>query len=67
MKEYPETHQTGHLTIEPEKIQRIYKNVDVGIQIAEDGRIWLCVEGQAFARFTPTLRGGKDENRKGNH
>jgi hypothetical protein len=25
----------------------------VGLQYADDGRIWLCVNGVAFIRFTP--------------
>ncbi|QIG58291.1 hypothetical protein SEA_SKOG_139 [Gordonia phage Skog] len=28
--------------------------VDLGIQIAWDGRVWLCVNGQAFLRFKPS-------------
>ena len=27
---------------------------DFGIQIAEDGRVWICINGIAFIRFTPT-------------
>jgi hypothetical protein len=50
MKELPETHQKGLLTVEQEFKNGIY---DVGIQIAEDGRIWLCVDGEAFIRFKP--------------
>jgi hypothetical protein len=39
----------------------------IGIQIAEDGRIWLCINGIAFIRFSPHIdgkmskeKGGKD-------
>ena len=27
---------------------------DFGIQIAQDGRVWICIDGIAFVRFTPT-------------
>jgi len=27
---------------------------DFGIQIAEDGRVWVCLDGVSFIRFTPT-------------
>ncbi len=46
-----ETHVKGFLTVE--HILNIQSEVDLGIQIAEDGRIWICVDGQAFLRFTP--------------
>lgn len=59
VKEYPELHMKGHLTVEPEKIERLYRDADVGIQIAEDGRIWLCVNGQSLIRFVPSREGGE--------
>ena len=52
IKEYPEIHQKGILTIE----QLPDKNLtycDLGIMISSDGRIWLCVDGVAFIRFKP--------------
>ena len=27
---------------------------DFGIQIAEDGRVWICIDGVAFIRFVPS-------------
>ena len=59
VKEYPETHQHGLISIEnvPEKL---IINGDIGIQIASDGRIWICIDGQAFIRFKP-LKPTKDE------
>ena len=50
MKEYPETHQTGFISIEniPDKKAIIG---DLGIQISKDGRIWVCVDGVALLRF----------------
>lgn len=55
MKDYPETHQHGMLSIEnKEAIEALDKGgVDFGIQISTDGRIWICVNGMAFLRFKP--------------
>jgi len=52
MEPYEELHQEGMLSIEMDlpKGQHIG---DVGIQVARDGRIWLCYNGQAFIRFKP--------------
>ena len=59
MKEYPETHQTGYLSVE-QIIPTNLKECDFGIQIAKDGRVWVCVNGMAFLRFKPSQRiGGK--------
>lgn len=55
MKVVPETHQTGSLLIEnvPEVLAMDGTNCDVGLQTSADGRIWLCVNGVAFVRFSP--------------
>jgi len=29
------------------------RNTDLGIQIADDGRVWICVNGVALLRFKP--------------
>ncbi len=36
---------------------------DLGIQIAADGRVWICIDGIAFLRFSPHKDGkmGKDK------
>jgi len=54
-KDFPETHKQGLLSIENlEHIQAMNKmDCDVGVQIAYDGRIWLCVNDVAFIRFKP--------------
>ena len=49
--EIQETHITGHLSVEAEFSSLV--NCDFGIQISEDGRIWICINGQAFIRFKP--------------
>lgn len=53
VKEYPEMHQKGFLTIECPMSS--LKECDFGIQIAEDGRVWICVDGEVFLRFRPLL------------
>ena len=30
---------------------------DLGIHIAKDGRIWVCINGAAFLRFSPHVDG----------
>lgn len=39
--------------LEPFTVQKC----DVGIQVATDGRIWVCINGAAFLRFKPDLMG----------
>ena len=67
VKEYPETHQHGLISIEevPDSIywsftRGQFKNVlvvgDLGIQVAKDGRIWICIDGVTFLRFKPETR-----------
>ena len=60
IKPYQETHQQGFMSIEniPVDIENLTATAircDFGIQIAEDGRIWICIDGIAFIRFRPTL------------
>lgn len=60
MKEYPETHQHGTISMEsmPEKLHYTHlMRGDFGIQIAEDGRIRVCIDGVAFIRFSPHADG----------
>lgn len=57
---YPETHQYGVLMIEnAEQIVTLNAIMpcDFGVQIAEDGRVWICVNGISFLRFSPHLDG----------
>jgi hypothetical protein len=64
MKEYLETHQQGHIVIEnvPLGLRTFdwstghgYMQGDFGVQIAKDGRVWICIDGVAFLRFDPRL------------
>jgi hypothetical protein len=50
--EYPVLHQTGMLSVEMDLRGGTHIG-DVGIQIACDGRIWLCYDGGAYIRFKP--------------
>lgn len=52
MKEVKETHQKGLISIENIPDQRSFIG-DLGIQIAKDGRVWVCINGIAFLRFKP--------------
>jgi len=63
MKELKETHWKGVISIEnldsiithlkdPSK----YIEGDFGIQIAKDGRVWICINGVAFIRFRPEVK-----------
>jgi streptogramin lyase len=58
---YPVTYQVGHLSIENgeviKKLEELgkLKDCSVGVQVASDGRIWVCVNGLAFLRFKPSL------------
>lgn len=49
---YEETHQKGLITIEQNLISG-GEIGDFGIQIAPDGRVWICVDGIAIIRFKP--------------
>ena len=61
MKAYPETHQRGYLTIE-ETLSNHLADCDFGIQIAKDGRVWICIDGRAFLRFHPdSTKGDRNE------
>jgi len=54
MKKIPEIleiHQKGLLSIEKKNVDS--QICDIGIQTAEDGRIWICINGEAFIRFKP--------------
>ena len=55
--EYPETHQVGMISLEnipKDMIEERMIEGDFGIQIASDGRVWICVDGVAFIRFKPS-------------
>ena len=49
-------YQHGQMTLDnPELIQRLdLTDCEFGVQISEDGRVWVCVNGIAFLRFKPS-------------
>lgn len=54
MKLIPETHQRGALDLDLAAAKGVdVMDCDVGLQTAEDGRIWLCLNGRALVRFKP--------------
>lgn len=55
MIEVPETHQIGHCSVEnADLIERLdLQDCDFGLQVSEDGRVWVCVNGIAWIRFKP--------------
>lgn len=60
MKEYPEQHAEGIISIEKIPDSKLIKG-DLGIQISKDGRVWICIDGIAFLRFRPFLKNEKEE------
>lgn len=54
---FKEQHSKGHISID--NPPTISAEDDLGIQISEDGRVWICVNGISFLRFTPTTRHDK--------
>lgn len=50
--ELKETHTQGFLSVERNIESSL--DCDFGIQIAKDGRVWICIDGVAFLRFKPT-------------
>ncbi len=50
IKEYEETHQKGLISIEKDLKAGLYEG-NFGVQIAKDGRVWICIDGQSFIRF----------------
>lgn len=61
--EVPEFHQQGSIGITDldEIIPMLQlaaskgEQVDVGLQVNHEGRIWLCVNGMALIRFKPNM------------
>ena len=52
MKPYPEAHAQGLVSFGDDFEQREFVG-DIGLQIAADGRIWVCVDGINVLRFKP--------------
>ena len=52
MREYPEQHDQGIITLEniPEKP---FIKGDLGIQVSPSGKVWICIDGVCLLRFAP--------------
>lgn len=63
----PETHMDGIIEITDTADGTPLRKTlgDIGILIAEDGRIWVCVNGVALLRFKP-FKSKTDDYRKEN-
>ena len=57
VSEYGPVYQYGHLSIEnTELIEQLHLgDCQFGIQVASDGRVWVCVNGIAWIRFKPAV------------
>ena len=60
-KEMEETHCKGNISIENIPYDKIV-NGDLGIQISENGKVWICIDGIAFLRFNPHIKGYTNGN-----
>ena len=60
VRPYPETHQHGSISIEYPLPQGLVEG-DLGILVASDGRVWVCVDGVALLRFKPSTVYIKEE------
>jgi hypothetical protein len=60
MSEFPETHRQGFVQIHNQDLIDTIDlhDCDLGVQIATDGRVWVCINGVAFLRFKPAPRPG---------
>ena len=58
---YERTSSEGFISIESMPEKTAFKGI-VGLKVAEDGRIWVCLDGISFIRFSPIREdyNGKD-------
>lgn len=56
-KEVKEFHQQGFLSVEEPFPSMV--DCDFGLQVANDGRVWVCINSQAFIRFKPACKNKK--------
>ena len=53
ISEYGPLYQEGHLSMYRDAWPPDAQNCQVGVQVASDGRIWICIDGASFLRFKP--------------
>ena len=51
---YKETHQQGVISIDHLPSVSL-ADADLGVQIASDGRVWICINRVSVIRFRPRL------------
>lgn len=58
MIEVPEIHATGFVQLHNHDLieQMDLQDADLGLQVARDGRLWVCINGVAFLRFKPRVK-----------
>ena len=57
---YKETHQQGIISIDKDiDVSSFYG--DIGVLIASDGRLWICIDGESFIRFKPEITQFKEK------
>ena len=59
MQELKETHTQGFMSVDNSMESNL--DCDFGIQIAKDGRVWICINGVAFIRFKPASKTDKEK------
>jgi hypothetical protein len=52
--EYPQTTQSGYISVEEDMRAGMLKG-EFGFQVADDGRVWICVNGISVIRFKPFI------------
>jgi hypothetical protein len=57
VKEYPLLSQEGYIGFDKIPDGKLTKGI-LGIQVATDGRVWVCINGNSLLRFRPKLKGG---------
>lgn len=63
-KEMDETHSQGIISLENTPKELFENGIikgDLGIQIATNGKVWVCINGIAFLRFRPYFEGEKTD------
>ena len=53
IKPYEETHMEGTILLDNNPFFQSHIEGNLGILITEDGRMWICIDGLSFIRFTP--------------
>jgi hypothetical protein len=47
-----ELQNEGDVFIDKDLQQGVIKDAHIGIQVAPDGRMWICINGESAIRFT---------------